>query len=73
MQHKLVFRGVPEATKAGNSWNICKELIDLILVDLFGMADVENERAHCSSTMREQSNSKTYCCVISALGRCKYY
>ena len=73
MQYKLVFHGIPEGTEAGNSWNICKELIDLILVDSFGMADVEVERARRSSTMRDQSNSKTYCCVVSALGRRKHY
>ena len=54
----LVLCGIPEGPDAGNSWNSCKELINLILVDSFRMADVEIERAHCSPTMRDFSKSK---------------
>ena len=56
-RNTLVFRGIPEGTEAGNSWNSCKELINLILVDSFGMADEEIERAHRSPTMRDFSKA----------------
>ena len=46
----LVFRDIPEDTEDGTSWNSCKEVINLILVESFGMYDVEIERAHRSPT-----------------------
>ena len=37
----LVFHGIPENTEDGTSWNSCKEeVINLILVESFGMYDV---------------------------------
>ena len=39
----LVFHGKPEGTEADNFCNSCKELINLMLVDLFGMADVKSK------------------------------
>ena len=44
----LVFSGIPEDTEDGTSWNSCKEVINLILVESFGMYDVKIERAHRS-------------------------
>ena len=35
------------------SWNSWKEVINLILVESFGMYDVEIEMAHCSLTFRD--------------------
>ena len=66
-RNTLVFRGIPEGTEAGNSWNSCKELINLILVDSFGMADVEIERAHRSPTMRDFSKATPRPIVLSFL------
>ena len=42
----LVFHGIPEDTEDGTSWNSFKEVINLILVESFGMYDVEIERTH---------------------------
>ena len=56
-RNTLVFCGIPEGTEAGNSWNSCKELINLIRVDSFGMADVETERAYRSPTTRDLSKA----------------
>ena len=66
-RNTLVFRGIPEGTQAGNSWNSCKELINLILVDSFGMADVEIERAHHSPTTRDFSKVTPRPIVVSFL------
>ena len=63
----LVFREIPEGTQADNSWNSCKELINVIPVDSFGMADVEIERAHRSPTTRNFSNATPRPIVVSFL------
>ena len=49
----LVFCGSSEDTEDGMSWNSCKEVINVILVESFGMYDVEIERAHRSPTFRD--------------------
>ena len=66
-RNTLVFRGTPEVTEAGSSWNSCKELINLILVDSFGMADVEIESAHRSPTTRDFSKATLRPIVVSFL------
>ena len=63
----LVFRGIPEDTEDGTSWNSCKEVINLILVESFGMYDVEIERAHRSPTFRDYTKSTPRPVIVAFL------
>ena len=62
----LLFCGIPEGTEDGTSWNSCEEVINLLLVESFGMYDVAIERAHRSPTFRDYT--KTHHCNIFVLG-----
>ena len=63
----LVFRGIPEDTEDGTSWNSCEEVINLILVESLGMYDVEIERAHCSPTFRDYTKSTPRPVIVAFL------
>ena len=63
----LVFLGIPEDTEDGTSWNSCKEVINLILVESFGMYDVEIARAHRSPTFRDYTKSTPRPIIVAFL------
>ena len=63
----LVFHGIPEDTEDGMSWNSCKEVINLILLESFGIYDVEIERAHPSSIFHDYTKSTPRPIIVAFL------